>query len=81
MRIYRINKFVSTRLVSPRNLLERHLKPKMLSAERMGVAKVSKATKVAAAIKAAPVAEGWYGSCTAAVAGGTAGIAATHQPA
>lgn len=87
MRIYRINKFTGAiRQVfgKPKELTGKALEAENAFAERMGVAKVSKAaTKVAAAIKAAPVVQKvGMAVATVAVAGGTAaGIAATHQPA
>lgn len=87
MRIYRINKFTGAiRQVfgKPKELTGKALEAENAFAERMGVAKVSKAaTKVAAAIKAAPVVQKvGMAVATVAVAGGTAaGIVATHQPA
>ena len=87
MRIYRINKFTGAiRQVfgKPKELTGKALEAENAFAERMGVAKVSKAaTKVAAAIKAAPVVQKvGMAVATVAVAGGTAaGIVTTHQPA
>lgn len=87
MRIYRINKFTGAiRQVfgKPKELTGKALEAENAFAERMGIAKVSKAaTKVAAAIKAAPVVQKvGMAVATVAVAGGTAaGIVATHQPA
>lgn len=87
MRIYRINKFTGAiRQVfgKPKELTGKALEADNAFAERMGVAKVSKAaTKVAAAIKSAPVVQKvGMAVATVAVAGGTAaGIVATHQPA
>lgn len=87
MRIYRINKFTGAiRQVfgKPKELTGKALEAENAFAERMGVAKVSKAaTKVAAAIKAAPVVQKvGMAVATVAVAGGTAaGIVAINQPA
>ena len=86
MRIYRINKFTGAiRQVfgKPKELTGKALEAENAFAERMGVAKVSKAaTKVAAAIKAAPVVQKvGMAVATVAVAGGTAaGIVAINQP-